>query len=157
MSLNLVNTLRKSGSNLTPAWIFCALLGLTILLGACAKGNNMGSLRGQWQLLSIELPDGRVESTVSDESRRYISFDQNIVQLTATDHSADKFQKAAGSVSGESPDLKFYFPNSEDVIGRELLAKWGIYDNPVEIKVVSQKGDRLILKAGTSILTLRKF
>lgn len=124
---------------------------------SCSKDNNMGPLRGQWQLLTIEYPDGNVVTPGPDGVRRYISFDQKVIQLTATDDSDLNFYKCGGNVVGETPDLTFNFPYSEDPAGAATIALWGIDENPAKVTVTELKGDRLVMKVGDNILTLRKF
>ena len=117
----------------------------------------MGELRGQWQLLTIEYPDGTVTPPRPDDIRRYISFDRNVIQLTSTDEETLNFYKLAGSVSGETPDLTFNFPYSDDADGRRIISLWGFDVNPVGVYVMTLNDNRLIIKAGDNILTLRRF
>ena len=128
-----------------------------ILIGACEKSNNMGELRGQWQLISIQYPDGSVTSPGPEGVRRYLSMDLHVVQLTSTDNSDLNFYKVAGDVSGETPDLTFYFPYSEDQQGRDVLSLWGIDDNPARVTVSTLDHNRLVMRVGNNILTLRRF
>ena len=141
-----------------------ALLGALILpvvllcvsaLQGCEKSNEMGKLRGQWQLLTIEYPDGEVVTV--DNPRRYIVFDQWIVQLTSTDDDTMFTGYWTGTVTGTDPDYVFDFPYDKDESNLERIAPWGIDDWHVAVHVSTLDSKRLVMKAGDNTLTLRRF
>lgn len=137
----------------------CQLIGVLLLLlltfTSCSKDNSMGQLRGQWQIMTIEHPDGEIEKPAAP--RLYISFDQNILQLTSSDDLENFNAKYIGQVTGESPNLTFSFPA---YIGQDKLSfimRWGIESDPAAVKVENLTGNAMTLKVGSNILTLRKF
>lgn len=150
MIMNKTLTLRNNA-------FFVILFGFLFLFFAnsCTKDNKMGPLRGQWQILSIGYPDGRMVNPA--EPRLYISFDQNLLQLTSNDDLEVFNSKYIGQVTGESPDLTFSFPAYTGQDKLSYISRWGIESDPVAVKVESLKGDAMTLKIGNNILTLRKF
>lgn len=136
-----------------PALI--AVLAGIFLIVSCSKDNKMGALRGQWQILTIEYPDG---NTISPESPcLYISFDQNLLQLTSSDDLEGFNPRYIGQVTGETPDLTFSFPAYTGQDKLSVISRWGIESDPVAVSVEEIKGGSMTLKVGQNILTLRKF
>ena len=134
--------------------ILCGFI-LFMFADSCTKDNNMGPLRGQWQILSVGYPDGRVVNPTAP--RLYISFDQNLLQLTSSDDLEGFNSKFIGQVTGESPDLTFSFPAYTGQDKLSCISRWGIESDPAVVKVESLKGGAMTLKVGNNILTLRKF
>ncbi|MDE6271655.1 MAG: lipocalin-like domain-containing protein [Muribaculaceae bacterium] len=134
--------------------LIVAVTGI-LLFGSCSKDNKMGPLRGQWQILTIEYPDAR--SVTPTSPRLYISFDQNLLQLTSSDDLEGFNPRFIGQVTGEAPDLTFSFPayTGQDKIS--IISRWGIESDPVAVTVLQIKGGSMTLKVGQNILTLRKF
>lgn len=115
----------------------------------------MGDLQGQWQVMSIEYPDGDIVNPSSP--RLYISFNLNVLQLTTSDDLEGFDARYIGQVTGESPDLTFSFPayTGEDKL--DIISRWGIESDPVAVTVESNKSGRMVMKIGNNIVTLRKF
>lgn len=133
-----------------------AVIALVLLPPAsCQKCNHMGELRGQWQLMTVERP-GLPTETPRDP-RLYISFDQNVIQLTSSDDNAMFDGRYAGKVVGETPDLLFDFPYNTDPQTLQLIQPWGIDENPATVKVEKLDKSQLRMKVGDNILTLRRF
>ncbi|MDE5653006.1 MAG: lipocalin-like domain-containing protein [Muribaculaceae bacterium] len=128
---------------------------ITLALGSCKKENTMGELRGQWQLMTIERPGADTE--VPEVRRLYISFDQNLIQLTSTDDLEMFGTKFTGEVSGTTPDLIFNFPYDTTPADMQLIAPWGIDENPVNATVETLDHSTLRMKVGQNVLTLRRF
>lgn len=149
---NLMRTLSSYVATSAALIIFSCLIAL---LPSCKKGDDMDGLRGQWQLVEIVYPDG--VSVAPDNPRRYISFDQNLLQLTSSDDKEVFINKYIGRVDGEIPDLIFSFPAYQGADKIEIISQWGIPSDPVAIVVEKRRGSSMTLKAGANILQLRKF
>ncbi|MDE6234650.1 MAG: lipocalin-like domain-containing protein [Muribaculaceae bacterium] len=141
---------------------FFSLLAVVMLMvmtsaivSSCSKNNSMGPLRGQWQILSITYPDGK--SVEPSQPRLYISFDQNLLQLTSSDDLEGFNSRYIGQVTGESPDLTFSFPAYTGRDKLDIISRWGIESDPAVVKVENISGNSMTLKVGTNILSLRKF
>ncbi len=132
-----------------------AVIAGLLLFSSCSKDNKMGALRGQWQIMTIDYPDGH--SVAPDSPRLYISFDQNLLQLTSSDDLEGFNSKYIGQVTGESPDLTFSFPAYTGQDKLSIISRWGIESDPVAVKVEELKGGSMTLKVGQNVLTLRKF
>lgn len=135
-------------------WLMFMIL-LPLLIASCAKDNNMGKLRGQWQLMTVERPD--TETVVADAPRLYMSFDQGLLQLTTSDDKEMFAPQYIATVSGEEPNLKFNFPYDTYPESMDELAKWGIDTNPANVKVIELNAKSLVLDVDGNILTLRRF
>lgn len=125
------------------------------LASSCSKDNSMGPLRGQWQIMAIDYPDGQIVNP--SDPRLYISFDQNLLQLTSSDDLEGFNPRYIGQVTGETPDLTFSFPAYVGQDKLSIISRWGIESDPAVVKVVSIKGGDMTLKVGENTLTLRKF
>ncbi|MDE5843604.1 MAG: lipocalin-like domain-containing protein [Muribaculaceae bacterium] len=149
------NPISKKTASLIYFIILIIATSLVFIFASCSKGNDMGEIRGQWQLLTIQYPDG---TTVQpDGTRRYISFDLHVIQLTATDDSDSNFYRCVGNVTGDVPDMTFNFPYVNTENDYRNLANWGISANPVSVTVTTLNGNHLVMKVGDNILTLRRF
>lgn len=158
----------KTFERLLPA-IKCAVLAamaaaFIIIPMSCAKGNHMGKLRGMWQITRIETPDpanpGGPDIEVAMDERRYISFDQWVVQLTRQDDISIPdfdFRLYAGKVDGEEPDFTLTFPECNSAAKLKELGKWGIDSNPVEMHVIKLDSKELVVRMGDNTLTMRRF
>lgn len=171
---NYKNTFRKASTAIVM------LLLMAIFMPSCQKNNNMGQLRGQWQILSIQRPivgnegdagsdaennagnnagiDMGYETEVPANPRLYLSFDLNVVQLTDSDDSTlTDDGKYIGQVAGENPDYVFTFPYNKTDATMALIAPWGFDENPVNVHIEKRDGNSMIMKVGNNILQLRKF
>lgn len=138
------------------SYITALVLTIICLLNtSCSKDNEMGKLRGQWQLMTIERPDA--ETIVVDAPRRYMSFDQGLLQLTTSDDKEMFQPKYIATVAGEEPNLTFNFPYDTDPSAMSLIAEWGIDTNPAKVKVITLDSKALVLDIDDNILTLRRF
>lgn len=145
----------KKGRVLTFVSMALAII-VSIFASSCQRDNNMGDMRGQWQILSIDYPDGT--SYAPREPRLYMSFDQKILQLTTSDNDvAGDDGRYMGIVSGDEPDLTFSFPYNTTPATMLLIKRWGIDENPAQVKVEKLDGSQMRLKIGNNILTFRKF
>lgn len=136
-----------------------ALIGLLLLLlGAlsCSRSNTMGSLRGQWQIQSIQRIGQAPEYPRNPEY--YISFDQGMIQLTNTE--IGEFTDVpwyCGEVTGEYPEYTFNFPYNLSLTQIAMLSPWGIDENPVGAEILTLDNNSLIINIGDNKLTLRRY
>lgn len=148
----------KSYKSVAAFAVAAVMLMIAVSLGSCQKRNNMGPLRGQWQIMSIERPGQEPE--VPDAPRRYICFDLKIIQLTTSlnDIAADN-PYYIGEVSGEDPNYTFTFPydQADPATWLPELQKWGIDGNPANAEVLELNSSTLRMKVGSNTLTLRRF
>lgn len=138
--------------------LFALLACAAFLLPSCKNKNTMGSLRGQWQLMQIDYADGAVSTP--DNPRRYILFDQGVIQLTVPGDKTLYKIEYAGEVTGDYPDYLFNFPAPEYASSPESierLAPWGITSaqSRAQVLVLNHKELQLLVDGNT--LTLRRF
>lgn len=142
-----------------------AIMSVIILTsGACKRGNTMGELRGMWQVMLIETPDAdnpggdNIERPMS--KRLYISFDQDVVQLSdENDEQKTEGYLAvyAGEVTGENPAYTLRFASGDAADGMRIRRAWGIDTNPVKMQVLTLDRKQLIVKMGDNTITMRRF
>lgn len=156
--MNQLHTLHTRPSRLKNTYgIITLLLLLAVVAAGCTdyKGNDMGKLYGQWQVMTIERPDLPTESP--DSPRLYMSFNQHLLQLTSSDDAEMFNGRYIAQVAGEEPDLTFSFPYDTTPEQMRMISRWGIDANPADVKVLTLDGSTLKMKVGDNIITLRKF
>lgn len=122
-----------------------------ILLGfsSCKLSIN-GDLDGQWQVMTVE-PEVTEQPI---KNRLYFCFYQHICQLTAYNESV----LFTGNMKyDEGKTLYIDFPKASSPLCAEQLKQYGINSNPVNFVVEHISRNKLILRDGETIVTLRKF
>lgn len=135
--------------------IFIYVISVLFIICAsgCRKASHNGKLDGQWQIMKIENLETSEEKV--PEGRRYICLNLHVVQLEGMDVSKQAvgnmaYDKDAGIINWDFP----YNTAGDDL---KRLEKWGIYTNPVEIKVLKVDGSALVLRTPETIITCRRF
>lgn len=132
-----------------PCLIIFQALFLISLLGACQKESINGHLDGRWQVMEIE-KNGVTENV--KKSQLYYNFYLHVCNLSTYGTIYPD-----GTFSYENNMLEIYFPTINSENYAELLTLFGIYSNPVVFEVDYISKDKMILKEGEIIITLRKF
>ncbi len=132
--------------------ILAGLVGLVIMalgMASCRKGEIHGDLEGNWEIMQITAPDG---ADVPVIPQRYISIMRNVVQLRSED---DRI--TTGALTVNDPYMRIEFPYEEKENYTHPLTEWGIYSNPVEMKVVKNDKKSLVLDEDGYIIYCRRF
>lgn len=131
-----------------------SVLLITVSFCGCRKVSHNGKLDGQWQIMKIEnLETGAIEVP---ETRAYICLNLHVVQLTllggenTSTGGNMRYDKDAGEIYWDFPY------NTEGDTFKEL-ATWGIYENPVTLKILKINNKSLILKTPQTIINCRRF
>lgn len=124
---------------------------LTLLItSGCPKHPINGDLDGQWQVMEVT-PEPQ-EVVIAE--RLYYCFSLHTTQLT--------FYGAGPWVSGnilkfDDKQLVLDFPYATSALSKARLKQYGIYNNPVTFTIEQLDKNKLILRDGDVVVTLRKF
>lgn len=125
------------------------LFTLLALCGGCQKEAINGDLDGKWQIMDVE-KDGVVES-VKDE-QLYYNFYMHVCNLNF--YGGDF---TVGNLKYENNTIWLDFPYATTPESVARLQQYGIFTNPVTFSIEYLDKNKLILKNGDVVLTLRKF
>lgn len=119
------------------------------LFSGCQKASINGHLDGRWQIMEVE-ENGEVSN--EKDLQLYYNFNLHVVSL-----STYGFYYKDGNFLYEGNSILMDFPYYQNEAGERVLQKFYIYSNPVEFTVEYLSKDKLILKEGDLLITLRKF
>lgn len=122
---------------------------LVLMLSGCQKASINGDLDGRWQLLEIEKRG--VTESIKDQ-QLYMNFYLHVCSLS---YYGGTFTE--GNLKYENNKIWMQFPYINTLAGLNKLETYGIYSNPVEFQVEYISKDKMIIKEGDIIITLRKF
>ena len=129
---------------ITIVWFLC-----NAFFAGCQKSSINGDLDGKWQILEIETEDG-VKNIKDDQL--YYNFYLHVCNLS---YYGGIF--TVGNLNYDNNEIRMDFPYINTPTGRDALADYGIYSNPVEFEVFYIDKNRLVMGNDESIITLRKF
>ena len=132
---------------------FSFLIGFFVLIillsGGCQKDSINGYLDGRWQILEID--KGEVVENVKNQ-QLYYNFYMHVCNLSGY---GGVFTEA--NLQYEDNTIFLDFPYIHTPQEFEKLKRYGIYSNPVTFDVEHLSKDKLIIKEGDVVITLRKF
>lgn len=124
-----------------------ASLFLILILPACQKASINGHLDGRWQVMEVT-PDPEIEGN----ERLYYSFYLHVCQLT---YYGGVFTEANMNYIDNLLTLDFPYATNPEIT--KNLRKYGINSNPITFSVEFPDKDKLILRNGDTVVTLRRF
>lgn len=138
--------------------VIMAALALSVFASSCRELAQNGDFSGQWQVLSIEYPDG---TTVDPCGTLYYCIYRDVAQLTAPNDI-----RVTGNLHYDEDARMFSIQFPRDT--PEYLAQWGIEipdDNEADFEQVVARfaidtltSSRLVMTGATGIVvTCRKF
>lgn len=130
---------------------FISVLGILLTaLTACQKTPINGDLDGQWQVMEVtpEAPE-----TIIDE-RMYYCFSLHTTQLT---YYGQGVWTTGNIVAHDGNKLVLDYPYAKSDTSIARLKQYGIYTNPVTFTIEHLDKNKLILRDGEVVVTLRKF
>lgn len=141
---------------------------LTVVLLAttvcCDKVPINGPLDGQWQLMSIETPEGTRQTKAN---RTYLCFQLHLTQwfrpgkaniyahFTHKGDSIHFFDFAHASAQRQEGDNDEWVTPTEMANG--LMDDWGVHSTDITFHVGELNRSRLVLECADTVLTFRKF
>lgn len=121
---------------------------LVFVLAGCHYHNINGDLDGQWQLMSVDLPDG----TQQTPQQVYYCFFMHTANVTSTSQGS---AVANMTYDKHARTLALEFPY------KGTLSPWGLPDAPCTVKFTINKINRkhlvMTLDGTEAVMTLRKF
>lgn len=123
---------------------------MMIIFAGCQKSPINGDLDGQWQVM--EVTPNAPETIVS--VRLYMCFSLHTVQLS---YYGTGVWASGNILRFEDKTLSLDFPYETSESSIALLKQYGIYSNPVTFTVEHLDKNKLILRDGDTVVTLRKF
>ncbi len=141
-----------------------AFVALMAAASGCDKTPANGPLDGQWQLLSINTPDGLRETKAC---ATYLCFQLNLTQWFRPEQ-----QSIYAHFTHRADSIRFYDfarvspqavegDDDEWITPREMhegvMDDWGIHSTDITFHVRQLSGSRLVLEREDTVLTLRKF
>ena len=130
-------------------FIIGSILFILISCFGCQKEPINGYLDGRWQIMEFE--DNGVTENKKD-LQLYYNFNLHVCSLsTYGAYFTD------GNMRYDGKTLWLDFPYASSPVAIQKLSEYGIYSNPVTFTVESITKEKLILKEGDLLITLRKF
>lgn len=125
------------------------LLCVLFAFAACEKRPVNGDLDGQWQLVGIER-----DGVFTPGDGRYLRIQLDVAQLA---RSGWVPYEGTGKMTHTGDVLTIDFVNCHTAEDLAMLQAWGVYENPSVYKIEELTSKRLVLKAGNTKSTWRKF
>ena len=116
---------------------------------SCQKSPINGDLDGRWQIMEIEVGN---EVRNVRENQLYYNFYLHVCNLSYYGG-----WYTVGNFSHENNLLFINFPYIQTNQGNLKLQEYGIYSNPVTFHIEHLTKEKLIIKEGDVVITLRKF
>ena len=140
------------------------VVALFATTGSCDKVPINGPLDGQWQLMSIETPEG---SRQTKTHRTYLCFQLHLSQwfrpgksniyahFTHQGDSIHFYDFAHASAQRKEGDNDEWVTPEEMAAG--LMDDWGLHSTDITYHVGELNHSRLVLERADTVLTFRKF
>ena len=128
--------------------IMLLMLAMAAVMGGCQKSPINGDLDGQWQVMQVEPTPPMVF-----DHRMYYCISLHVCQLSMYDEGV----LATGNLNYSGDTLKLDFRDFGTDHTDDLLRQFGINENPVVFKVEFPDKNKLILRSGDTVVTLRRF
>lgn len=131
---------------------FFAAVAMILLLaaGGCQKEPINGDLDGQWQVIDVT---PQAPETIINE-RLYYCFSLHTVQLSY--YGPGPWTSGNILKYGDNT-LVLEFPYADAYISIDKLKQYGIYSNPVSFTIEHLDKNRMTLRDGDVVISLRKF
>lgn len=129
---------------------YLAIMAVLLTCAGCQKSPINGYLDGQWQVM--EVTPEPTEQIITE--RLYMGFYLHVCQLYYYNGGG----WMAGNMKYEGKTLSLDFPYATDNPDAEaMLRQYGINKNPVVFNIETLTKDRLVIRDGETVVTLRKF
>lgn len=127
-----------------------AMFLMLVAAGGCQKAPINGDLDGQWQVMDVtpEAPETIIEE------RLYYCFSLHTVQLS---YYGPGPWTSGNILKFDDDHLVLEFPYADAYISIDKLKQYGIYSNPVSFTIEHLDKNRMTLRDGNVVISLRKF